>query len=305
MARVLPIVVVLALLGCTAAAFAVTEGLKLEHSPVSNTHVGKLEAPDSLSYKTVPIAFLLRKPDRVTVELVNGNGEVVRTLARSRREPAGALQFIWNGRGDNGEVVPDGVYRPRVHLADAHKTIVLPNPITMDATPPFVRLVPVTPRVISPDGDSVRDHVRILYQTNESARVILYVDGDKRIGPTFRFVRAGKIDWPQGPQRLKPGKHLIRLRALDRATNLGPPSRSLPVFVRYIELRPHALLVKTGRRFGFRVLTDAKRYSVHLGSLHARRGGKLLILRAPAPGRYVLRVNEHGHVARAIVTVTP
>ena len=42
--------------------------------------------------------------------------------------------------------------------------------------------------------------------------------------------------------------------------------------------------MKTGRRFGFRVLTDAKRYAVHLGSLHTRRSGKLLILRAPGPG---------------------
>jgi hypothetical protein len=302
-ARVLPIVVVLALLGCTAAAFAVTEGLKLEHSPVSNTHVGKTVAPDSLSNKSVPIAFLLRKPDRVTVELVNGSGQVVRTLARSRREPSGALQFIWNGRGDNGEVVPDGVYRPRVHLADAHKTIVLPNPITMDATPPFVRLVSATPRVFSPDGDFARDHVRIRYQTNEPARAQLYVDGEPRT-LVFRFLRAGKIDWPRGSLRLKPGKHLIRLRALDRATNLGPPSRALPVFVRYVELRPHALTVKTGKRFGFRVLTDAKQYTVHLGSLHARRSGPLLVLRAPAPGRYVLRVAEHGHVASAIVTVT-
>jgi FlgD Ig-like domain len=303
-ARVLPIVVVLALLGCTAAAFAVTEGLKLEHSPISNTHVGKKVAPDSQSYKTVPIGFQLRKPDRVTVELVNGNGDVVRTLARSRREPSGALQFLWNGRGDNHEVVPDGVYRPRVHLADAHKTIVLPNPITMDATPPFIRLASITPRVFSPDGDLVRDHVRIRYQTSEKARAQLYVDGEPRT-LVHDFLRAGKIDWPRGSLRLKPGKHLIRLRALDLATNLGPPSRALPVFVRYIDLRPNALRVKTGRRFGFRVLTDAKRYSVHLGSLHARRGGRLLILRAPAPGRYLLRVAEHGHVARAIVTVTP
>jgi hypothetical protein len=77
------------------------------------------------------------------------------------------------------------------------------------------------------------------------------------------------------------------------------------VFVRYIELRPQALRVKTGRRFGFRVLTDAKDYAVHLGSLHMRRSGRLLILSAPVPGRYVLRVAEHGHVAKAIVVVTP
>jgi hypothetical protein len=241
----------------------------------------------------------------VTVELVNGNGDVVRTLARSRREPSGALQFLWNGRGDNGEVVPDGVYRPRVHLAGAHKTIVLPNPITMDATPPFIRLVSVTPRVFSPDGDHVDDFVRIKYLTSERARAQLYVDGEPKT-LVRRFLRSGKIDWGgRAARNLKPGRHLIRLRALDLATNLGPPSRALPVFVRYLELRPHALTVKTGKRFGFRVLTDAKQYTVHVGSLHARRSGRLLILRAPAPGRYVLRVAEHGHVARAVVTVTP
>jgi hypothetical protein len=303
-ARVLPIVVVLALLGCTAAAFAVTEGLKLEHSPISNTHVGKTVAPGSQADRTVPIGFLLRKPDRVTVEIVNGSGTVVRTLARSRREPAGNLQFTWNGRNDSREVVPDGTYRPRVHLANAHKTIVLPNPIRMDATPPFIRLASVAPRVFSPDGDFEKDFVRIQYQTSARARALLYVDGDFRTR-VRAFVRSGKIDWPRGSLRLKPGRHLIRLRALDFATNLGPPSRALPVFVRYIELRPHALRVKTGRRFGFRVVADAKDYAVHLGSLHTRRSGRLLILRAPAPGRYVLRVAEHGHVARAIVTVTP
>jgi hypothetical protein len=303
-ARVLPIVVVLALLGCTAAAFAVTEGLKLEHSPISNTHVGKTVAPGSQADRTVPIGFLLRKPDRVTVEIVNGSGTVVRTLARSRREPAGNLQFTWNGRNDSREVVPDGTYRPRVHLANAHKTIVLPNPIRMDATPPFIRLASVAPRVFSPDGDFEKDFVRIQYQTSERARALLYVDGDFRTR-VRAFVRSGKIDWPRGSLRLKPGRHLIRLRALDFATNLGPPSRALPVFVRYIELRPHALRVKTGRRFGFRVVADAKDYAVHLGSLHTRRSGRLLILRAPAPGRYVLRVAEHGHVAKAIVTVTP
>ena len=165
--------------------------------------------------------------------------------------------------------MPDGVYRPRVHLADEHKTIVLPNPIRMDATPPLIRLVSVRPRVFSPNGDKVDDFVRIQYQTSEKARAQLYVDGEPRTS-VKRFLRAGKIDWGGRSARyLKPGRHLIQLRALDFATNLGPPSRALTVVVRYIELRPHALQVKTGRRFGFRVITDAKSYAVHLGSLHA------------------------------------
>jgi hypothetical protein len=269
--------------------------------------VGKWVAPDSLSNDTAGIGFRLRKPDRVTVQMVNGSGDVVRTLVRNKAARRGAQQLTWDGRDDAHVVVPDGTYRPRVHLAREHRTILLPNPIRMDASPPLVLRVSVRPRIFSPDGDFVHDLIRITYKTNEAARVVLYVDGDKRAGPTFRFVRAGKLDWPRGRggRNLKPGPHRIRLRALDRATNLGPLSRSLTVVVHYVELRPQAVRVKTARRFGFRVITQAESYTVHLGSLHTRRSGPLLILRAPKPGRYVLRVNANGHVARALVVVTP
>jgi hypothetical protein len=300
--RVLPTVVVLALLGCTAAAFAVTEGLKLERSPISLTKVDKVVAPDSLSHARASIQFVLRKPGRVTVEIVNGNDEVVRTIARSRPEPRGLLQFTWNGRGNNGEVVPDGFYRPRVHLASERRTILLPNPIRMDATPPLVRLVSVRPRVLAPFAK--QRLVRILYQTSEPARAQLYVGGAPKT-LVFRFLRSGKIDWGgKAAARLSPGPHRVRLRAIDRATNLGPPSRSLTIVVRFVELRPHVVHVKAGRRFGFRVL-NAQRYAVHFGSLHRQHSGPLLVLRAPKqPGRYHLRVATDGHVARALVVVT-
>lgn len=305
MGRILPTVVVLALLGCTAAAFAVTESLKLERSPISKTQVSKWIAPDSLSNRTAAIGFLLRKPDRLTVEIVNGSGNVVRTLARGKAARAGTQQFAWDGRDDAHEVVPDGTYRPRIHLAREHRTILMPNPIRMDATPPVIRLVSVTPRVFSPDGDFRRALVRINYKTNEKARAFLYVDGDSKTR-VKRYIRQGKFDWGGRSARyLTPGPHRIRLRAFDLATNLGPPSRALTVIVRYVELRPRVVRAKAGTRFGFRVLTDAKSYAVHLGSLHTRRSGPLLILRAPKPGRYVLRVNANGHVARAIVVVTP
>jgi FlgD Ig-like domain len=303
--RILPTVVVLALLGCTAAAFAVTESLKLEKSPIYRTAVDKEVAPDSTGHATAGIGFALRKPDRITVAIVNGNGDVVRTLARDRRSRRGTQQFTWDGRNDANGVVPDGTYRPRVHLAREHRTILMPNPIRMDATPPLIRLVSVSPRLFSPDGDFRRELVRIRYQTSEKARALLYVDGEPKT-VVKRYLRAGKFDWGGRSARyLKPGPHRIRLRALDLATNLGPPSRALTVVVRYIEVRPGFVRARTGSRFGFRVITNAKRYSVHLGSLHARRSGRLLILRAPKPGRYVLRVAANGHVARAVVVVTP
>jgi hypothetical protein len=301
-ARVLPIVVVLALLGCTAAAFAVTEGLKLEKSAISRTKVDKVVAPDSLSHATASIEFALRKPGRLTIEIINGSGKVVRTLARSKPAARGAQLFTWDGRDDAHEVVPDGTYRPRVHVSAEHKTILLPNPIQMDATPPLIRLVSARPSVFAPFGE--HRLVRIQYLTNESARAILYVDGDPRT-KVFRFVRRGKIDWGgKAAQGLRPGPHRIRLRALDRATNFGPPSRALTIVVRDVRLRPGLVRVKVGRRFGFRVL-DAQRYAVHFRSLNEQRSGPLLILRAPQqPGRYVVRVGTARHVARALVVVT-
>ena len=98
-------VLVLALLGGSAAAFAVTEGLKLEKSPIANTVVDKVVAPDSATSAIATISFLLRKPDHLTVQIVNGNGEVIRTLARSRPAVRGAQSFKWNGRDDEGRVV--------------------------------------------------------------------------------------------------------------------------------------------------------------------------------------------------------
>jgi hypothetical protein len=302
-ARILPTVVVLALLGCTAAAFAVTEGLKLERSPISRTSVDKVVAPDSASHATASIQFVLRKRDRVSVEIVDGNADVVRIVARSRPERPGLLQFGWNGRDDRGEVVPDGFYRPRVHLAGEHRTILLPNPIRMDAAPPLIRLASVRPRVLAPFGKN--SVVRIAYLTSEKARALLYVDGQPKTR-VHDFLRAGKFRWGGRAARyLKPGVHRVRLRSIDLATNVGPPSRALTIVVRYVELRPHLVRVKAGTRFVVRVL-NAQRYAVHLGSLHRLRSGPRLVVRAPQqPGRYVLRVATDGHVARARVVVTP
>jgi hypothetical protein len=304
-ARFLPTLLVLALLGCTAAAFAVTEGLKLEKSPITDTIVDKVVAPDSATHAKAAIGFLLRKPDRLTVQIVNGNGDVIRTLARSKPAGRGTQTFYWNGRDDSGRIVPDGIYKPRVHLARERRTIALPNSIRMDATPPLIKLVSVTPPVFSPDGDFQHDFVRIRYLTSEKAQAILYVDGDRRT-TVHRRVRAGKLDWGGKTARgLRPGPHRLRLRALDFAGNLSSPTRAVVVRIRFIELQPHVLHVKSGARFSVRVLTDAKRYSWHLGLLGDIARKPLLVLRAGAPGTYRLVVAANCYVSRALVVVSP
>ena len=85
MARIATTVLVLGLLGGTAAAFAVTEGLKLEPSPILSPRIAKVFSPAcDCPTRVAEIAFRLRKPDNIRVQIVRG-GTVVRTRACARR----------------------------------------------------------------------------------------------------------------------------------------------------------------------------------------------------------------------------
>jgi hypothetical protein len=147
--------------------------------------------------------------------------------------------------------------------------------------------------------------VRIRYLTSERARAILYVNGIRR-GLVHAYNRGGKLDWGgRTLRRLPAGSYRIRLRAVDLAQNVSAPTRTLVVRIRYVELRPHVVHVRSGARFGFRVLTDAKHYTWRLGARGGVSRRHLLILRAGQPGRSVLTVTVNGHKARALVIVEP
>jgi FlgD Ig-like domain len=300
--RVLVALVVAGLLGGTAAALALTEQLKLERSPVLRTHVGKLLG----LHGRIPIDFALRKADRLTVVVVDSNGRVVRTLLRSVFRPRGFQRFSWDGRDDAGQLVPAGTYKPRLHLAREHRTILMPNPIRVDPVAPRISLVSLAPRVLSPDGDYRGDVLRIHYRTSERARALLYVNGQFR-RRLRQYALGGLLRW--GGKRLgvplPAGRYRLQLRAQDLAGNLSPLVPIGFVRIRYIGVRPHVLHAKPGARIGFRVSTDAKRFGWRFGSSgggHSRPGR--LVLRAPAaPGRYRLVVTENGHTATALLIV--
>ena len=97
------------------------------------------------------IAFKLRKADRLDIAIVDGS-RVVRTIERGRSYPKGPVVIEWDGRDDAGRILPEGEYKPRIHVRGTHQTITLPNPVRIDVTPPVIQDVSVAPRVISPDG---------------------------------------------------------------------------------------------------------------------------------------------------------
>jgi hypothetical protein len=301
--RVVAAVVVVGLLGGTAAAFALTEQFKLERSPVYRTAVGKLLGPNCrCGLARIPIRFVLRKPDSLTVTIVDSRRRVVRTLLDSGPRPAGVQRFTWDGRDDSGRVVRAGVYGPRIHLARDRRTILMPNRIRVDPSPPGIALVSVSSRVFSPDGDHRRDFVRVRFRTSERARGLLFVNGRFRVRAK-PYGTTGVLRWYGSG--LPTGRYRLVVRAVDLAGNVSRPISARVVRIRFITIRPHVLHPLAHARIGFRVRTDARFFHWTLGHRSGNARPGLLVLRAPAPGRYVLVVTEHGHSARSLVIVEP
>jgi hypothetical protein len=300
--RFLPAVLVVGLLGGSAAAFAVTERLKLVRSPITHTQVGKFVSP--ASGRRVAISFRLRKGDRLSLAIVDSEDRVVRALISSKSVRAGRLGYSWNGRGDNGKFVSDGTYRPQVHLANAHRTILLPNPIAVDTKRPHITLVRKNLTVVSPDGDTRHDYLKVFFRTTEPARAVLFANGHRVV--KVKSFKAESLQWGRrNGMPAKPGVYRLYLRAIDQAGNPGPGSRVFTVRIRFIELGQRVIRMRAGARIVVPVSTDARFYTWRIGSRHGRVGSRRLVLAAGAPGRYHLVVSERGHKARALVVVAP
>jgi hypothetical protein len=305
-ARIASTVLVVALLAATAAAFALTQGLKLQKSPVFGTQVPyRVFSPvcDCPRERAV-VSFRLREPDRLDVEIVDGD-RVVRTLEDGRRHPRGRVTVRWDGRDDAGRVLPEGEYQPRIRLADAHQTITLPNPIRIDVTPPVVQDVEIRPRVVSPDGDGRRDRVVVTFRLSEPARGQLYVEGRRRVLTKFHREQQ-RLEWGAraGGRAVPPGTYGLEVSAVDPAGNEADRTPPVQLRVRFVALGRERVTVRAGTRFAIRVSADAERVRWTLGGRSGFARPGTLRLRAPLQkGRFTLTVTANGRAARAAVFV--
>jgi len=306
-ARLPQTLVVLVLLGATAAAFAFTERLKLERSPITGTRVDRVFSPVcECTRDSATISFVLRQPGRITVDLLDRDRRSVRTIVRDASEPRGRVTYLWDGRDDLDRIVTEGIYRPRVQLRRHGRTIVLPNPIRVDTTAPRIRVLRVFPRVFSPDGDRRRDRVTARYSIDEPARAMMLIDGRRRVFEKFRRTE-GRLVWfgRIGGRAVRPGIYEVRLRAVDRAGNRSASTRVVNVRVRYVLLSRERIEVVAGRRFSVRVFTDAVSYRWRFAGRTGRSRTEALHLRAPEePGTYSVYAVVGRWADRAEVVVT-
>ena len=308
--RLLPTALVLALLAGSAAAFAVSEGLKLEKRPITPTEITKVFSPvcNCPQAKALIKLRLLRR-DTITVTIVDSSGKEVRRLVNHKRFNRGLHHFTWDGKDERGKVLRSGSYRPKVTFSDIHRTFVLPNPIKIDVARPTIKVVSVKPRVFSPDGDGRADGITVRYRVSEHAHTLLLANGHRRVR-TFLSPLQGSLDWNGATRggKLPPGTYTLSLVAVDPAGNRSLPAPAGKVRLRYVALSKSPVTAAGGglcacpsTRTRRSCAGRSRKGSSVVGQ---GRGGATVVVRAPKqPGRYVLVLDASGHRLRTDLAV--
>ena len=298
MARRWPLLLAVALLVGAVAAFSYTEKLKLTRAPVGVPRFDRWLAPGcDCPQGSASLSFLVRKPQRIDVDVVDRDGDPVRTLASGVRRPVGRVEYEWDGRDDAGAAVADGPYRVRVRLLDDRRTIVIPVDVNVDTRPPRLTDVRVAPTTVA-----VGEEVGIRFATSEFGRPLVVVDGE--VAASGPVGRAGvrRAFWTPSA----PGSYEVAVAFEDRAGNVSEPAGATQVDRgRSVSAAPPVLILGV-RRSGttlLRVVLDRCRGAGRAGRVLLRaparrasrgrdRRGRLR--RRPAPAPHAARVGRSG-----------
>ncbi len=201
-----------ALLVGSAAAFTRSERLKLAASPLGKPRFDRHLSPTcDCPHATASLSFLLRRPERLDVSVVDSDGGHVATLADGDDVEAGTVSFDWDGKGDNGQVASDGLYRLKIRLEHERRNILIPKTIVVDTEPPQLRVV---------DAVTTDEGVLVRYKTNEGVRVRVLSDGERVATGRRSSAGVGRITWtPAGG----PLGSALTLVAVDRSGNRTEP----------------------------------------------------------------------------------
>jgi hypothetical protein len=234
MARPLVRAVFALLVVATIAAFFVTQQLKSEDALVLRFAAQpKQFSPNGDGKRDrTRVGFDLSRPATVSLYLLDGEGNEIRRIVDDLALAGDAKhRFRWDGRDDDGEPVPDGLYRMRVVQRAEGRVIDSTKRIRVDRRPPRVVLLEATPGVIAPGEPGQRPEVVVRYRgpSNTAPEFRVFrTDGEAepRVVRRFRGNEDRRGIWhgevAVGPERTEPapdGDYAITVTVRDKAGN--------------------------------------------------------------------------------------
>ena len=286
--RLAPAVLVAALLVATSAAFVVTEKLKLTRNPIVGPTVAKVFSPTcDCDTSSAEIRFRLRKADRVSVEIIDSGGHVVRELARDRAQGRRFVSYVWDGRdaqrprrrrgdvqaarpprpsaSDDRDAEPD----PRRHDAAARDELhgAAPGHLARRRRPLRPRQDPL------PRGRAAR---RWSSTSTACARC-----AGSAPAPRGRWTGSG----PPAASRSRRAPTRCGSSRGDLAGNLGPRSGSRTVRILFLALGRDRIVAQPGERFAILAVSQARTLRWRLGPRSGVARPGTLRLAGPGQGR--------------------
>lgn len=156
----------------------------------------------------------------VTVEVVDGAGSTVRTVAEDEAFPEGSATLGWDGRDDAGAAVPDGEYRVRLRATATESDSGTQDetvPITVDATEPTLEITRPSGGFAAGSG-AVEGTVTDPHLAEYTVSITTTPDA-----PDWRELARGHTEPGTGElgslEGLEEGDWALRLRASDAAGN--------------------------------------------------------------------------------------
>jgi hypothetical protein len=296
----------------TFGAFFVAQRLKASPAVVGEFRRTPFFSPNSDGrFDRATVRFEIRKRDRVTLAVVDADGDEVRELMGERTVlPYREVKARWDGRDDEGARVRDGTYRYRITLPDQGRNVVMPESVRLDTTAPRPRVTaigPVTDRAPRPEllpAPGGGEAVVHFDAPGRKKKVLLFKTSPGPMrpvgGPIPLLDDATQWRWSgrtESGRPVSPGTYLVAVQARDQAGNIGtsPPldRRGLPattygsplpgrggISVRYLAVQPPVRPVQAGHpvAFGIDARGERWRWSV-------RRVGSNQVVRRSAEGR--------------------